>query len=397
MRICICDYSGHPFQVQLSRELARRGHDVLHLHFAEFLTPKARLQVGVGDPSTLAIEAVSLGRKFAKYGFVRRRFQEIEIGRRFALRIAQFAPNIVVGCNLPLDSLRIVARSCIASGRQFVFWQQDIYSAAIATVLAKRLGPLGWVLGNHYHRLERKVATRSAAIVAISGDFCATLTDEFHVPMSKIHVIENWAPLDEIPIRPKANAWSAANDLADKEVVLFTGTLGLKHSPRQLLDLAEALRPRAGARLVVASEGPFAASLKRHANEGALHNLMVIPFQPFDVYPDVLGAADVLVSVLEPDAGRFSVPSKILSYLCAGRAVVFSGPSENLASRTVKRAGAGFAVPAGSSGDFVRAVLTLLDDTALRAKCAQAGYDYARATFNIGGICDRFESIFTAL
>jgi len=30
MRLLIHDYAGHPFQVQLSRELARRGHSVTH-------------------------------------------------------------------------------------------------------------------------------------------------------------------------------------------------------------------------------------------------------------------------------------------------------------------------------------------------------------------------------
>ncbi|RMF52223.1 MAG: glycosyltransferase WbuB, partial [Bacteroidetes bacterium] len=32
MRILVHDYAGHPFQVQLSRALARRGHDVLHAY-----------------------------------------------------------------------------------------------------------------------------------------------------------------------------------------------------------------------------------------------------------------------------------------------------------------------------------------------------------------------------
>src|SRR5438309_10385705 len=90
LRIVLCDYSGHPFQVQLSRELARRGHDVLHLHFADFLTPKGRLAVGPDDPPTLAIEAVSLDRPFAKNSLFRRYFQEIEIGRRIARRVVSF-------------------------------------------------------------------------------------------------------------------------------------------------------------------------------------------------------------------------------------------------------------------------------------------------------------------
>ena len=46
-----------------------------------------------------------------------------------------------------------------------------------------------------------------------------------------------------------------------------------------------------------------------------LANLRVLPFQPFEELPNVLGAADVLIALLEGDAGEFSVPSKVLSYL----------------------------------------------------------------------------------
>src|SRR5439155_5259212 len=83
-------------------ELARRRHTVLHLHFAEFQTPKGRLRLAADDPATLDIAAVSIGRPFAKYSFVRRRFQEAEIGTRLAARIESFNPDAVVGCNLPL-------------------------------------------------------------------------------------------------------------------------------------------------------------------------------------------------------------------------------------------------------------------------------------------------------
>ena len=40
LRVVVHDYVGHPFQVQLSRELARRGMDVLHLHCGSFRTGK---------------------------------------------------------------------------------------------------------------------------------------------------------------------------------------------------------------------------------------------------------------------------------------------------------------------------------------------------------------------
>jgi hypothetical protein len=36
LRVVVHDYVGHPFQVHLSRELARRGMDVLHLSCDSF-------------------------------------------------------------------------------------------------------------------------------------------------------------------------------------------------------------------------------------------------------------------------------------------------------------------------------------------------------------------------
>ena len=55
VRIVVCDYSGHAFPAQLSRELSRRGHDVLHLHFDEFQSPKVRLHRLEADHATFSI------------------------------------------------------------------------------------------------------------------------------------------------------------------------------------------------------------------------------------------------------------------------------------------------------------------------------------------------------
>ena len=43
MRILVHDYSGHPFQVQLSRELSRRGHDVTHSFSEVYVSGKGHL------------------------------------------------------------------------------------------------------------------------------------------------------------------------------------------------------------------------------------------------------------------------------------------------------------------------------------------------------------------
>lgn len=397
MRIAITDYSGHPFQVRLSRELARRGHEVLHLHFADFLTPKGRLSVGPDDPSTLQIEAIKLDKPFAKYSLLQRRFQEVAVGKRIAQRIDTFGPDVVIGCNLPLDALDQLVRHCRSRNWPFVFWQQDVYSLAITRILAKKMGPLGQLVGWFYRRIERRALLQSAAVVVIANEFVDALRDHFGLSLGNVHVIENWAPLDEIEPRPRNNAWRHQHHLDDSDVVLYTGTLGLKHDASKLLSLAQALRTRPRSALVVASEGPSADWLAGEAQRNSLTNLVVLPFQPFDVYQDVLGSADVLIALLEADAGSFSVPSKVLSYLCAGRSIVVSAPRENLAFRIVERAKAGHAVSSDETAAFIEAVKQLLDDAQSRQAAAAAARAYAEKHFDIVSIGDRFEPILLAL
>ena len=72
LRVVVHDYSGFPFPVQLSRELARRGHDVLHLHCPSYRAGKGDLELRADDPPALAIEPIDMGGDFAKYSPARR-------------------------------------------------------------------------------------------------------------------------------------------------------------------------------------------------------------------------------------------------------------------------------------------------------------------------------------
>ena len=55
---------------------------------------------------------------------------------------------------------------------------------------------------------------------------------------------------------------------------------------------------------------------------------MLLPYQPFGRLSEVLASADVLVALLESDAGAYSVPSKVLTYLAAGRPILGAIPAE---------------------------------------------------------------------
>ncbi len=84
------------------------------------------------------------------------------------------------------------------------------------------------------------VVRDSAALVVISDDFRKVFRG-WGIEKSRIHVIHNWAPLDEMPLRPRENDWSGAEKLGNGLRFVYAGTLAMKHNPALLLELARTL------------------------------------------------------------------------------------------------------------------------------------------------------------
>ena len=391
-RLLLHDYVGHPFQVQLSRALAERGVEVLHLYNASFSTPHGRLVVEPGDPASLQIEGVRLPHMVNKQSLWRRRRDEARYARALLDRVNRYDPDVLLSANTPLDTQAALLQWSRQHDRRFVYWIQDLYGVAVRRILRKRLPLVGPLIGAYYEALERRLFRQSDHLVLISDDFRSCIPEQ-PGGASRTTVIENWAPLDEVPLRPRDNAWAREHDLDGKEVALYAGTLGMKHNPALLVEVAAALGDRPRAMVVVVSEGPGAEWVRAEAARRDLRNLVVLPFQPFERMPEVLAAARLLLVLLEPDAGVFSVPSKVLTYLCAGRPIVGAMPRENLAARTLIEAGAGRVVPPEDVAGFVREGLGLLADPAAADTLGAAGRAYAERTFNIAGIADRFASV----
>jgi colanic acid biosynthesis glycosyl transferase WcaI len=389
MRIVVLDYAGYASQIQLSRALAARGHDVLHLYCSSFVSAKGRVERQPDDLPTFTVDAVDLGEPFAKYNVPRRIAHERRTGRELASRIEGFRPNVVISANTPLVVQAAVLRASKSSGAGFVFWLQDVISAAARRVLGRRSRLVGVAAEALVVPLERRLLRRSDAVVAISEDFLPILR-RWGVPEDRVAVMENWAPVEELTVRPRDNAWAHEHGLVGPVVFLYHGTLGFKHDPSILLDLAR-WAGRNEAVVVVVSEGPGVDWLAESgADEPALR---LLPYQPYERVPEVLASADVLLALLEPEAGRFSVPSKVLSYHCAERSLLVSVPLDNLAARIVERSGGGVVVPPGDSEQMLAAAAALRADPERREELGRRARAYAEKAFDIETITDRFESV----
>ena len=388
MRVVVHDYFGHAFPAQLARSLAGRGHEVLHLHCSSFVTGKGRLTRTDDDPPGLAFAAVDLGEAFAKYDVFRRVSHERKTASSLGKLLCQFRPDAVLSI-APLVVQQELQRAARRVGAAFVFWQQDVMSMAARRVLGRRSRLVGAVAGRVIAELERRILRRSHAVVVISEDFLPLLRS-WGLGNSNLAVIENWAPIAELPALPRRNPWAVEHDLDGRAVFLYSGTLGFKHDPSLLLSLARWAGMR-DALLVVVSEGPGADWLAERERDAPA--LRLLPYQPYDRLPEVLASADVLVALLEPEAGAFSVPSKILTYLCVARPLLASVPDDNLAARVVERSGGGVVVPPGDTPAFLAAAEALLDEPNRRAELGGRARAYAERAFEIDAIAGRCEAI----
>lgn len=293
--------------------------------------------------------------------------------------------DVVLSGNTPIDVQAELLWHCSRHRIGFVHWVQDVYCRALEFFLRRKYGALAGLMSFPFFKLERMVALRADAAIVIAPAFSDILA-AWGVPRERISVIENWAPLEDIQPLPRANDWSAHHRLDGRTVFLYSGTLGIKHRPDLLYRLAESLD--ASCRLVVITEGPGREYLRKMP---ALDTLKLLDFQPYDQVPAALASADVLVSTLESGAGQFAVPSKILSYLCAGRPQLLAAPEINLAASVVARSEAGFVADPDRPEDFVAAAKRLAADAALRSSLGANARRYAERTFDISHIAARFE------
>ena len=112
MRILVHDYAGHPFQAELSRELARRGHLVMHAYRAKVGGRSGALERVPDDPATLSFQPIVLGpRAPQRKGVARRLRHELTYGRAAARIVENFRPDAVLSSNTPLLVQRALQRA----------------------------------------------------------------------------------------------------------------------------------------------------------------------------------------------------------------------------------------------------------------------------------------------
>ncbi|MBM3525184.1 MAG: glycosyltransferase family 4 protein, partial [Alphaproteobacteria bacterium] len=146
--------------------------------------------------------------------------------------------------------------------------------------------------------------------------------------------------------------------LRDHFCVVFAGNLGSVQSVATLVEAARALRDTPGVRVVLIGTGSMSSWVAERKAELQLDNLVLAGRLPGAAMPAIFRRAGGLLVTLKNDAALARVvPSKVQSYLAAGRPIVAAMPGEG--NRVIDESGAGVTCAPedpGALADSIRAL-----------------------------------------
>lgn len=179
----------------------------------------------------------------------------------------------------------------------------------------------------------------------------------------KLEVVPPWSHVDasKPPIEHEDNAFRRLEELGGKFVVMYSGNLSPTHPLDTILDAAKAMRDDASVAFVFVGGGLGAKRVEGFLAEHGLPNARLLPYQPLDMLPHSLAAADVhVVAMGNPMVGVVH-PCKVYGALAVGRPVLFVGPEPCHVTDLLDQADAGRRVEHGDVEGAVRAIRGLRD------------------------------------
>jgi glycosyltransferase involved in cell wall biosynthesis len=260
------------------------------------------------------------------------------------IAIAQPRPDVVLcGTDPP-----VIANVAIAVARRhrspIVVISEDVFPEVAVALNRLSNGPLVKAL----RLLVSSYLRRADRVVAI-GDLMRQRLVAKGAPADRVRVIPNWVDVRAVSPRPKVNNWSIEQRVADRFVVMHSGNVGHAQDLDTLIRAATLLRDLDDLLVLIIGTGARWWELVQLRDTVEADNVAFLDFQPRELLPETLAAADVHVVGLARGLAGYVVPSRLYGVLAAGRPVIAAAEEESETAVLVRNAHCGLVTPPGDS------------------------------------------------
>jgi colanic acid biosynthesis glycosyl transferase WcaI len=221
--------------------------------------------------------------------------------------------------------------------------------------------------------LESMMMRRFDAVSTISGRMLDLLRTK-HVQPDRCHFFPNWVDIHHVKPLKASSSYRQQLGIPEQAVVcLFSGSLGRKQGLMVIPEAAQKLSTRLDIHFVVCGDGVMKPELEKAASElGRFH---LLPLQPLERLPDLLGLADIHLLPQSPEAEDLVLPSKLTGMVSSGRPIIATcNPHSEIASVVNQ---CGLVVPPEDANALAQAIVELADAPDQRRTLGVAARRYA--------------------
>jgi colanic acid biosynthesis glycosyl transferase WcaI len=403
MRILIYSYNYHPepigiapLMTELAEGLVNRGHEV-RVVTAMPNYPERRIYPGYQGKWYLDEDrnGVKIQRSLVYIRPQPSLFDRVLLDGSFVLNsfpsaLMGWRPDVILATVPPLPVCIPATLLGRIKGCPVILNIQDIqHEAAVHVGLLKNKKVI-----RAFTELE-KFACRSADKISVIAEGFVENLLEKSVPADKIALIPNWVDTNFIQPLPKENnPFRNQNQLNGKFVVLYSGNIALTQDLPTAIKAAARLNSVPDIALVVVGEEKAIHRVKQYCEMFEAHNVTLLPFQPRETLPEMLGGIDVGLVLQKHNVIGFNMPSKIPVLLASGRAIVGSVPATGTAAKAIKNSEGGIIVPPEDPEALAQAILELYKNPETTADLGRKGREYAIAHYAFQETLNKYEALF---
>lgn len=309
----------------------------------------------------------------------------------FTFQRRQQTDLLIVTTNPPFIGLIAVLMQKIFK-KPYLLITHDIYPE-----IAVRLDLLkpNSIVTKFWGYLTRIIFENATQIVVIGRDMQTIVANKIaavHHP--KLQLIPNWSDSKEIfPVAIEKNRFIKQNNLEGKKIILYSGNMGRTHNIEPLLEAAQVLEKRSDIVFVFIGSGEKRKKVEQYIQQKQPKNVLMLPYQPFEILSDVLSSATISAVCLEDEFTGYSVPSKTYGCMAARTPILGLLKSDSEIGLTIEEFDCGRIFNSQSTEKLSDIIVSMIDNPQdLRQKAANS-YQAFLAHFDLSISVQKYEHL----
>ncbi len=269
---------------------------------------------------------------------------------------------------------------------------EDVFPE-IATKLRRLENP---VLVGVLRQLVRLYLKRADRVVAI-GETMRQRLEAKGAPGDRLRVIPNWIDTASITPQEHDNEWKRAQKLAGRFVVMHSGNVGHAQDLDTLVRATTFLRDLDDLAVVIVGFGARHAEIQSLAARLETDGVRFLPYQPRELLPLSLAAANLHFVGLARGLSGYVVPSRLYGILAAGRPVIVSADPDSETAQVVTEVGCGVVLPPGRPELVARTIRDAYDGKLDLEEMGRRGREYVTTEADRAVAVGRYRTVLREL